>query len=154
MELHAYERPIALLTNLTANLNIDKKKQKKLSIDQFYLYQPVEAKNLPEARYGAAVKELISRSLFPSWGLFCYKDLVYRAGDTIPDLLCFTGESAILIAPQETPTGYKGLLIALEEAGGLDMEMVSPCGKKVVLTIPYIHTKVVAKEDVVLPRIG
>jgi len=150
MELHAYERPISMLAQLTASMNIDKKKQKRPTIEQFYLYQPIETKNLPEARYGAAVKELIKQNIFPAWGLFCYKDLVYRAGSVAPELLCFMSDTAILIAPTKTPTGYKGLLIALEEASGETLEMKSPCGQTVNLTIPYIPTKVVAKEDVTL----
>jgi hypothetical protein len=154
MELHAYERPIALQTQLTANMNIDKKKHKKLSIEEFYVYQPIETKNLPEARYGAAVQALIQRGEFPAWGLFCYKDLVSRAKGNPPDLLCFRSDEAILVAPVRVEIGYKGLLIALEEASGEAMVMTSPCGQQVTLSIPFIHTKIIAKEDVVLPLVN
>jgi len=139
-----------MLAQLTASMNMDKKKHKRPTIEQFYLYQPIETKNLPEAQYGAAVKELISRNLFPAWGLFCYKDLVYRASTRPPELLCFKCDTAILIAPTEVTNGYKGLLIALEEASNQTLQMESPCGRKVNLNVPYIHTKVIAKEDVIL----
>lgn len=151
LELHAYERPHAAHMQLVANANRDKKKQKAYSMDQFYLYQPTESKNLPEAQYGAAAAELIKLNLFPSWALFCYKDLVSRAGRRPPELLCFKCDTAILIAPEPVEGGYKGLLIALEEASGALLQMESPCGQKVKLSVPYIPTKVIAKEDVILP---
>lgn len=141
-----------MLAQITASMNMDTKKHKRPTIDQFYLYQPIDARNLPEARYGAAVKALIAENLFPSWALFCYKDLVNRSGGKVPELLCFKHEYAILIAPEETPLGYKGLLIAMEEVSQSSIDMVSPCGQQVKLNIPFIHTKIIAKEDVVLAK--
>jgi hypothetical protein len=151
LELHASERPHALHMQMVANFNRDKKKSKPFSIDQFYLYQPVEHKNLPNGKFGAAAIELISRQLFPFFALFCYKDLVQLADQTPPELLCYQSDVAILLAPEIRDDQMFGLLIAVEEAGGTHQIMHSPCGKSLTTIIPEIKTKVIAKEDVFLP---
>lgn len=154
LELHAYERPHALHMQMVANFNRDKKKGKPFSMDQFYLYQPLEHKNLPNGRYGAAAVALIEANLFPYWALFCYKELVQLASDTPPDLLCYQSETAILLAPEQKDGDMVGLLIALEEASGQSQVMTSPCGKQLTTIIPQIKTKVIAEEDRRLPIMG
>lgn len=152
LELHAAERPVALNTQLLANLNRDPKKQKKpIPIEEFFLYQPREERDLPSGSAGAAAISLISSGMYPAWALFCYKELASGASESAPPLLAFMAEDAILLAPQRTPAGgYKGLLIALESAGDRWIRMESPCGKKVELFVPAVPTKVVAEDDVTL----
>lgn len=153
VELHAYERPIALQSQLYVNNHRDPKKSKAATLEDFYMYQPRENKNLPRSRFGAAAMALIQAEKFPYWALFCYKDLAAAATGSAPELLCFTSETAILLAPEKTEAGYTGLLIALEEAGNQRHIMRSPCGKTFITEIGHIHTKVVAKEGATLPRI-
>lgn len=152
LELHAAERPVALNTQLLANLNRDSKKQKKpIPLEEFFLYQPREERDLPSGSAGAAAMELIKQRVFPSWALFCYKELAAGAAPEPPTVLAFISKAAILLAPQRTASGgYKGLLIALEEGGDRWTTMESPCGKQVQLFIPPIPTKVVAEDSVTL----
>jgi hypothetical protein len=154
LELHAYERPHALHMQMVANFNRDKKKSKPFSIDQFYLYEPIENKNLPNGKFGSAVVELININKFPYWALFCYKELVQLANENPPELLCYQSETAILLAPEIKNDHMFGLLIATEDASGQRQLMVSPCGKTLTTIIPEIRTKVIAKEDVYLPILG
>lgn len=154
LELHAYERPQALHMQMVANFNRDPKKGKPLSIDQFYLYQPQELKNLPKARYGSAALALIDQEQFPYWALFCYKELVQGASGSPPELLCYQSDTAILLAPEMGENGMSGLLIATEEASEQVQVMKSPCGRQLTTVMPRIPTKIIAKEDVTLPIIG
>lgn len=154
LELHAFERPQALHMQMVANFNRDPKKGKPLSIEQFYLYQPQELKNLPKAKYGSSALALIDQGQFPYWALFCYKELVQGASGSPPELLCYQSETAILLAPEVSEYGMCGLLIATEEASEQLQTMTSPCGRQLTTVIPKIHTKIIAKENVTLPVIG
>jgi hypothetical protein len=91
--------------------------------------------------------------LFPSWALFCYKELVANAGGEPPDLLCYMAPDAILLAPQEYDAGFKGLLIAQESSSGQIRDMVSPDGSVFRTEIPLIPTKIIAREGVYLQRV-
>jgi len=145
------ERPGALHMSMVANYNRDSKKQSKpYSMEDFFLFQPRQDQNLPAGRYGAAAMALISARQFPAWALFCYKELSSAGDQTPPVLLAFQSENAVLLAPMAVPGGFKGMLIAQEEAGEQWVKMTSPCGREVELFVPYIETKVVAKEDVIL----
>lgn len=150
-ELHAQERPVALQTSLMANINRDSKKNRTpYKIEDFFLYQPREQQNLPQARYGAAAAELIRLRAFPSWGLFCYKELMCVNSGNTPSLVAFISEDALLLAPTKEKTGFRGMLIAKESAGGKWTEFTSLCGRKELLYVPAIETKIIAKEDVIL----
>lgn len=151
-ELHYNERPIALLTHLTANINRDKKKQRKPTpLDDFFMYRPREMSNLPGARYGAAMKQLIKDGMLPPWALFCYKDVVAHAGEIAPSLIAFCHQDAILLAPKDMGNGMvEGLLIAKEAASEKNLKMQSPCGREIVIQMPYVNTKFIAEEDVAL----
>jgi hypothetical protein len=151
VELHHQERPIALQTQLLANVNRDQKRQRKPhQLEDFFLYQPREEKDLPVGRCGSAAVELIKQGMFPSWGLFCYKELASSANGMAPPLLAFMSEDAILLAPIKTPVGFKGMLIAQESAGGKWVEMTSPCGRTETLFVPELETKVVAQDNITL----
>lgn len=152
-ELHAYERPHAMHMQMVANFNRDPKKGKPYTMDQFYIYQPQEHKNLPKNKYGAAAMALVEQEMFPYWALFCYKQLAQSAAGQAPSLLCYKSETAILLAPEQTQDGMTGLLIAVEEASNQQQTLESPCGSKLVTVLPKIPTKILAKEGVTLPII-
>lgn len=146
------ERPQAQITQMLYNANTSKK-AKALGIDKFYLYQPEEAKNVAAPRYANAAMALVKMGLFPSWALFCFKDLTAQSNElTPPEVLCYQSDSAILLAPRldfDARTVH-GLLIALEESSQKNMTLVSESGDKIVAQMPHIPTKVVAEDDVTL----
>lgn len=155
-ELHYQERPVALLTHLTASINRDKKKQRKPApLEDFFMYRRKEMSNLPSARYGAAMKKLIQDGLLPSWALFCYKEVMAHAGEVPPALVAFTCDDAIILAPQSSEQGtVEGLLIAKEAASERKLKMRSPCGQEVLVQMPHVGTKFIAEEDVTLRIVG
>ena len=149
-ELHENERPISMLASILVNQHKDPKKGKPVAMSDFFLYQPREAAHLPSGRFGAAAHELIKTGDFPSWALFCWKELSQGASGEPPLILAYIASDCMLLAPVAVPGGYAGLLIASESAGNQVREMVSPCGKTVTLKIPQVQTKVIAEEDVIL----
>ena len=154
MELHAYERPLALQTAQAANLNRDSKKRKTpFSMDEFYLYQPLEDKNLPSSRYGAAAVYLAKEGILPAFSLFCFPELRKNSSGPPPTVIALMHPQAILLAPTEGEGAVSGLLIA--EVGVSDklIEMTTPCGKTAFVYMPSIEDEVMAEEDVTL-RLG
>lgn len=151
VELHNIERPMALNTQILVNANRDPKRQRKPhAIEEFYLYQPREQRDLPPGRCGAAALKLSEAGMLPSWALFCYRDLAASASGAAPPLLAFISEEAILLAPVKVDGGFKGMLIAQESAGGKQIRMESPCGRSETLQIPDIPTKYIAEDNVIL----
>lgn len=151
MELHEYERPLALQTSQQANMNRDPKKNKKpYPIEDFYMYQPKELSDTPSERYGASALWLVQEGMFPGWALFCFQELRKGAGGNVPPLVAFIGEGALLLAPVETSNGWTGMLVASQEAAGEKVKMTSPCGVEVQLLIPPLDGQVVAEENVEL----
>lgn len=142
---------MALHTQVLVNQNRDPKRQRKAhSIEEFYLYQPRDQRDLPPGRCGAAAMEMVKKGILPPWALFCYKDLASSASGEAPPLLAFVSEDAMLLAPIRVDTGFKGMLIAQESAGGRWITMESPCGRSETLYIPEIPTKFVAEDNVIL----
>ena len=146
--LNDYEKPIAALTCLTANINKDKK-TKPFAPEDFYVYKRPDDINGPAMCYGASYLHLIKTKQLPSWALFCYKEVSSSAGGAVPPLPAIFSENAVLLAPARTEDGYKGMLIAREKAKGLQ-RFTSPCGVDVQLIIEDVPTKVVAIEGVEL----
>ena len=149
-ELHENERPISMIASIMVNQKKDPKKGKPVEMSDFFLYQPREVGHLPSGRFGAAAKALVQSGQYPSWALFCWKELSQGASSTPPTVLAYIASDCMLLAPTATAGGYKGLLIAMESAGGQARDMVTPCGKTVTLKIPHVETKVIAEEDVTL----
>lgn len=153
--LHSHEAPIALLTSLIANTNRDsKKKREPYKINDFFLFEPQDMKNIPMAIYGSAAMEMVSRGLFPSWALFIFKDLKEASAGSPPKLLAFMCDDAILLAPALNSTTVKGMLIAREPASKKRLHMTSPCGEKIYVELPVITSKFLAQEDVELSLIN
>lgn len=154
MELHALERPQAQISQLLYNTNISKK-NKALALDKFYMYQPAEDKNVAASKFANAAQALIRAGKFPSWALFCYKELVAQANDlTPPNVLCYQSESAIILAPEIDKGHVTGLLIVLEEADESIQTMRSDTGHTITVKMPHVHTKVVAQDDVRLELVS
>lgn len=153
--LFDYERPIAQQTAIIANQNRDPKKQKRaFSFEDFAFYIPRESRNLPNGAYGSAALAAIKAKHFPSWALFCYKDLVSSADQNyVPEVPVLFAKDAILLHPVKDGAGWRGMLIAMESAGNERRVFQDGQGNTWTLTVPFIETKVVAVEDVtLLPR--
>lgn len=147
IRLHEQERPLGLLMSMKANLERDSKRRPKpYTPEDFYIYQPIEDRNLPDGRYGAAAVELAKQKLLPPWALFCFKELLSVSNGPAPVILAFISEEAILIGPEKTSNGYKGLLIATESASNQIVRAHSPCGMSVTMLIPPVSTKFEARE--------
>ena len=117
------------------------------------MYKPLDEDGTPASHYGSAVLALIEQKKFPSWALFCYRELVATAdSDYRPTVPALLSEDAILLHPVKTEGGYKGLLIAKEAASSQTIFFESTTGEIVVLDVPVVGTKVIAEEDVVLLR--
>ena len=150
--LHEYESPIANIASMMANQNRDPKKRKEpYKLEHFCLYKPKEEQNLPKYVYGSAAIEAINNGLYPSWALFCYKELAASAHDSYKPSNCIAvSEDAILLHPTVESDGIRGLLIAMESAGGQKRTLVDAKGTSYYVTIPPIGTKMEAAENVKL----
>ena len=151
-ELNENERPVALLTSLTANINRDSKQRRQpYELSEFCIYGEAVDDKLPHPRNGAAAMKLIDMDMFPSWALFAYADLKKSSEKGIaPEFLGLIGEDAVLLAPYQDDGGFVGMLIALESASDSFRIMESPNGNKYEVMIPKLNAKATALEDVFL----
>jgi predicted component of type VI protein secretion system len=153
--MHDTERPIALLTSIYVNSKRDRKKAgKPASYLDFCFYKAADKDSGPSGQYGAAMLELIKLKKNPAWTLFCFKDLAQSADSTFTgDTVALVSKDAILLNPTKDGSTYRGMLIAEESASDQMREFISTDGEKVTLKVPYVETKVVARENEVLwPR--
>jgi len=149
--LHALEAPTAQLSSIFANANRDsKKKREPYKMQDFFLFELKEDRNIPTGVYGAAAIELSIQNLLPPWALFVFKDLREGADDTPPRLLAYIADNAILLAPSHGEKTVRGMLIAKHSASKARIRMTSPCGKSILVDMPLVSDKVVAQEDVEL----
>lgn len=136
----------------TAQMNRDPKKNKKpYSIDDFCLYGSSQDNKIPEARYGSAAMALIKRNEFPSWALFIFNDLkknAYKAN--APELLAYWCDDVIVLAPELSKEGLKGMIIAKLSASRTNRVLRSESGHEVRVIIPPITSSVYAEEDIIL----
>ena len=154
-DLHSSEAPVALLTSVMANANRDSKKKKEpYTMEDFFLFKPIEDRNIPTNVYGAAAMVLAEKRLLPTWALFIYKDLKEAASGPAPQLLAFLGEDAIILAPQFGPDHVKGMVVGKESARAKRRTLTSPCGKTIYVEIPDISGKFFAEEDLQIPLIS
>lgn len=148
-EMHDIERPIAYLAFQNAEINRDpKKKRQPFLPEDFYFYGDRSLEKLPDAKYGAAALELIKKELYPSWGLFIYKELKARAGNAVaPERLCLRCEDAIMLAPQFDGRIVKGMLIAQQSASNQHRQMTDEAGQQWNIRMPIIKAKIEATEE-------
>ena len=118
---------------------------------EFSLYLSREDRNLPAGSYGAAALILANQGKFPTWALFCYKELVSGARQGYkPKVVAYMHEDAILLHPQHTQNGVTGFLIARREASAQHLDFVDEHGDQVRLWVPEINAEVAAEEDITL----
>jgi len=154
-DLFDMERPIAQQTAIIANQNRDPKKQKKgFTFEDFSFYMPREERNLPNGAYGSAALAAIKGGRYPSWALFCYRDLISGADQSyVPAESILVASDAVLLHPIKHGAGWKGMLIAQESASEQKRVFEDSQGNCWTLTVPFVETKIVAIEDVtLLPR--
>jgi hypothetical protein len=149
--LYDIERPIALQTSVISNQNRDPKKNKASLPEDFSYYLSRQARDLPSGAYGSAAMALIKERRMPPWALFCYKDLSSAADASYTPLEpALMAEDAILLHPIREGAGYKGMLIAMESASEQKRVFRDSDGKETELIIPFVGTKFVAEEDIIL----
>ena len=152
---HMQEQPVALLSSIFANANRDPKKKKDpYKIEDFYLFQQLEDRNIPSSAFGAAAMELVKRNLFPNWALFSYKDLKASANGQPPSVLAYICDSALILAPVITGQSVSGMVIAQEASYGKNLLMESPCGKTIKVAMPIYNSKFYAEENVSMPLVS
>lgn len=140
------------MCSLFANSNRDPKKQKSpYKIDDFFLYEPQEQKNTPSGSYGAAAIKLVEERKFPLWALTFFSDLKRGASGNPPELLAYSHEKAIVLAPVIDGEVVKGMLIAEEVVSEKILDMQSPNGEKIKLQMPKLTVRYSAQEDLELP---
>lgn len=150
--LYQNELPVAQQTALIANQQRDtKKKIEPYTLNDFSFFKPVMSGDKPSSHYGSAALAMVKAGVFPSWALFCFKQLADIADPSYtPSLAGFVAEDAILLHPTKTDHGYQGLLIARESAGNQVRNFDDGRGNIVSLRIPPVNTKIIAEEDVIL----
>lgn len=149
-ELHELEVPISVLALQQAEMNRDRKKNKKpFTLSDFFCYDLSDEVDSVDARYGRAAIRLIEMRQFPSWALFVYKDLIKNAHQgRDPDILCYQCENAIVLAPSITDTRCNGMLIALESASSRILTLYTIDKTEAVrLRMPRLDGKTVAIEN-------
>ena len=151
-KLHDFERPIALNTTVIASQNRDPKKGKMPTYTDFSFYKPVEDGDRPDYVYGSAYMVLVREKRLPAWALFCFKALSASANPGYePEEAALIAQDAILLHPRKVGNNsYEGLLIATESASEQRREFVDKKGQTFTLRLPYVGTKFIAEEDVIL----
>lgn len=146
------EVPVANIAAMQANYKRDpKKKTKPYSFKDFMFYKNKEDTAEPSARYGSAAVALAKQGKMPRWALFCFAELNSSADPGImPETLAFIAEDAMLLAPIKTNGGWTGLLIALESASDKSRVFRDERGNEYRLTVPYVGTKIIAEEGLIL----
>ena len=149
--LHQIEAPTALLCSLFANSKRDYKKQKTpYKLDDFFLYQPQDAQDIPMGVYGAAAMKLIENNEFPNWALTFYADLKKGASGNAPQVLAYQHKNAIVLAPLIDGHTVKGMLIADYAVSEQIIELQSNHGDMIRLQMPKLNSQYSAQEDVSL----
>jgi len=150
------EAPIALQTSVLANINRNPKTRKTpYKLTDYALYASKRDMNLPGGSYGAAALKAIGQGRYPSWALFCYKELSSNVRqDYDPEIAALVCEDAIILHPQSTLDGIHGMLIARESASRATRVFKDEKGAEVILQLPEVPTKVIASEDVTLALVA
>ena len=150
--MHDYERPVALNTTVLASQGRDPKKGKMPTYADFSFYKPVDEGDRPDYFYGSAYMQLIKDKRMPAWALFCFKQLSSSADANYePSEVALIAQDAVLLHPEKVGhRSYRGLLLAQESASEQQRVFINDEGQAISLTLPYVGTKVIAEEDVIL----
>lgn len=117
-------------------------------MEDFFLYQDIEDRNIPSAVFGSAAMELVKMKAFPQWGLFAFKALKEASNGRPPEILAYIGEDVMILAPVIDDKELHGMIIGKESAKGKTRELTSPCGRVIKVLIPRIDGKFYAQENV------
>lgn len=117
-------------------------------MEDFFLYQNQEDKDIPAAVFGSAAMELVKQKAFPQWALFTFKALKEASIGRPPELLAYIGEDVMVLAPVIDGKELKGMIIGRESAQGKERKLQSPCGQIIKILVPRILGKVFAEENV------
>lgn len=153
-ECFNHEKPIALNSSILANANRDPKKNKKgFSYTDFSFFVTKSDLRMPDGHYGACALQLREMGKYPSWALFCFKELHENASKTYKSSNCaLIAEDAIILSPQIKENSVTGLLIARETVSDTRLTFEDMLGNFYVLAMPEISTKVIAQESIELAR--
>lgn len=153
-KLHADEAPISVLSSIVANSNRDSKKRREpYKMEDFFLYQPKDSRNLPSSVYGAAALELVRLEKLPPWSLFAFKALKEAASGSPPELVAYIGKDVMILAPNREDRDVLGMVIALESSYLKIRELESPCGQRIKVRVPKLIGKFCAEENVLMPLV-
>ena len=119
-------------------------------MDDFFLYQPKDAQDIPTGVYGAAAMKLIEERNFPNWALTFYADLKKGAAGEAPETLAYQHPKAIVLAPSIDGHTVKGMLIADNDVSEEIIELQSNHGEMIRLQMPKLTMQYSAQEDVIL----
>ena len=146
---HMDEAPVSLLTSVFANSNRDpKKKRTPYKMDDFFLYQSKEDRNIPSAVFGSAAMELIKMKMFPKWALFAFKDLKESANGRPPSILAYIGVDIMILGPVIDDGQLRGMIICQESSYDTRRQLCSPCGAGLEVLVPRYSGKIYAEENV------
>lgn len=151
-QLRDIEKPIALNTSIFANSQRDTKKQRKaFSYEDFAFYLNRKDKNLPDGHYGTAALKLQEAGRYPSWALFCFKELISGASlSYVPNVLALTCEDALILDPQFKENAVTGFLVIMESASLQMRTFTDDKGQQYDILMPEVDTKIIAQEDITL----
>lgn len=151
-QLRDIEKPIALNTSIFANSQRDTKKQRKAySYEDFSFYLNRKDKNLPDGHYGTAALKLQEAGRYPSWALFCFKELISGASlSYVPNILALVCNDALILDPHFKEGSVTGFLIVRESASLTMRTFVDDHGRQYDILIPEVETKIMAQEDITL----
>ena len=126
-----------------------KKQKTPYKLDDFFLYQPQDAQDIPTGIYGAAAMKLIQNKKFPNWPTFYAGGKKGAAGEA-PQVLAYQHKNANVLAPVVDGNTVKGMLIADYVVSEDIIEMQSNQGEMIRLQMPKLTSQYSAQEDVTL----
>lgn len=156
-QLHENEVPITFLAWQQAELNRDRKKNKRPhELADFFVYPDDRKTDSIDAVYGAAALALIEQRKFPSWALFVYHHLKKNAEkSTPPEVLCYQNDNCLVLAPQVIEGCLKGLLIAkYETSETVQVLLTNIPGEGIKIKVPKLDGEVAAIENCYLDVIA
>ena len=152
---HLHEAPVALLTSTLANSNRDpKKKREPYKMEDFFLFQDKEDRNIPSATFGSAAMELVKQKKFPQWALFAFKALKEASNGRPPSVLAYVGEDIMVLGPIIDGKELMGMIICKESAYGKERAVVSELGEELRIQVPRFKGKFYAEENIAMYILG
>lgn len=137
---------MAQLCAITANLHRDAKRQKRPYTTGDFTFFHDEDDTKPDQQAAIAYMTLLDRKRLPSWALFCLQDMKHAKGKTYATDPALVGDGFILLAPEETSSGIKGVMIAEHKCSGKQVA-VKWEGHQLLVSVPKFDGFVVAQAE-------